>query len=204
MGERACPCSRLSCCPPGSGRPPPLGPTAPHPREVPQRSLPGQVSTTPPQGPGLRNLWRAGGAQVFPRGRACGWATSTTEAGWGRLVAPAPVLLEHVLAAAGPCPALPPCPPAWGRRWYAGPCPAAKPEAAVPAGPHRYGGSCLCILQCGSHSTDVWGRPPPPLPLLSAWPSPARVSAAPTGEGGLCPSSGPSHSHRSGPARAWH
>lgn len=46
-------------------------------------------------------------------------------------------------------------------------------------------GSCLYILQFGSHSTDVWGRPPLPLPLLlSAWPIPARVSAVPTGEGG--------------------
>lgn len=56
------------------------------------------------------------------------------------------------------------------------------------------GGSCLCILQFGSYSTDVWGRPPLPLPLLlSAWPIPARVSAVPHGEGGgLCQSSGPS------------
>lgn len=55
-------------------------------------------------------------------------------------------------------------------------------------------GSCLYILQFGSHSTDVWGRPPLPLPLLlSAWPIPARVSAVPTGEGGgLFQSSGPS------------
>ena len=49
-------------------------------------------------------------------------------------------------------------------------------ESAWP--PPAVGGSCLSILQFGSHSKDVWGRPPLPLPLLlSAWPSPARVSA---------------------------
>lgn len=59
--------------------------------------------------------------------------------------------------------------------------------ARIPSSPTcNGGGSCLCILQFGSRSTDVWGRPPLPLPLLflSAWPSPARVSAAPTWEGG--------------------
>jgi hypothetical protein len=76
--------------------------------------------------------------------------------------------------------------------------------AQTPGPRLQWGGSCLCILQFGSHSTDVWGRPPLPLPLLflSAWPSPARVSAAPTGEGGgLRQSSGPSRNY--GPDPTW-
>lgn len=81
------------------------------------------------------------------------------------------------------------CPDRWqemvSRAWP--PHPQACPAPAC------NGGSCFCILQFGSHSTDVWGRPPLPLPLfLSAWPSPARVSADPTGVGGgPCQSSGP-------------
>lgn len=69
----------------------------------------------------------------------------------------------------------------------------ARGRGTHPPGPAAMG-SCLSILQFGSHSTDVWGRPPLPLPLLlSAWPIPARVSAVPTGEGGgLFQSSGPS------------
>lgn len=66
-----------------------------------------------------------------------------------------------------------------------GPAPEAGPARAGGTAPSwpppAMGGSCLCILQFGSHSTDVWGRPPLPLPLLSAWPSPARVSTVPTG-----------------------
>lgn len=68
------------------------------------------------------------------------------------------------------------------------------------------GGSYFCILQFGLHSTDVWGHPPLPLPLfLSAWPSPARVSADPTGEeGGPCQSSGPPTQPWTRPSLAGH
>ena len=205
------PCPRPPSLTPSSGRvsPRPLSP--PHPSQTPGAAPPHPCPPRPPRSASALPAWtseclpralrylEAGasdkdsagldtrGLQALGTRLARGsWLTQPRARSWGgrhtSLGVPQP--LRHGSQARGrrTCPPSRPPQAAWSV------CPA-TPEVGEQGGglesawpPPAVGGSCLSILQFGSHSKDVWGRPPLPLPLLlSAWPSPARVSAVPLG-----------------------